>query len=276
MRMNLAAQQTALLDMLHLNTINTIALRADSMPGSGVFSLKNPDVTLRGLRAYRANAQALAESALLAAHPVLPQLIGEENFRHIAQDFWQAMPPERGDLAQWGQRLPEYLPQVPQLQALLQDHPYVCDVARAEWALHVAGTATDAELDAASFQLLAAHDPAKLRLLLSPGCALIRSAYPIVAWIQLHDPRASEAHEAARDAIAKSEQQTALIWRQALRPVIGAVDPAAAALIEATLQGQPLSVALDEAFEKNPDFDFSAWLAAQVQAGVLLGAALQT
>jgi Putative DNA-binding domain len=274
MRMNLAAQQTALLDMLHLNTINSIALRADSMPGNGVFSLRNPDATLRGLRAYRANAQALAESALLSCHPVLQQLIGEENFRHIAQDFWQAMPPERGDLAQWGQRLPEYLPQVPQLQALLQDHPYLSDVARAEWALHVAGTAADAELDAPSFEHLSVHDPAQLRLKLSPGCALIRSAYPIVALIQLHDPQASEAHEAARVAIASGEPQTALVWRQGLRPVIGSIDVASAALIEATLQSQPLSAALDAAFEQNPDFDFSTWLATRVQTGLLLGAAL--
>jgi hypothetical protein len=272
MRMNLAEQQTALLDLLHLNTINSIALCADSITDSGLFSLKKPDATLRGLRAYRANAQALAESALLAAHPVLQQLIGEKNFRHIAQDFWQAMPPERGDLAQWGRTLPEYLPQVPQLQALLQDHPYVADVARAEWALHVAGTASDAELDAPSFQLLAEHDPAQLRLLLSPGCALIRSAFPVVALIQLHDARASNMHEAAREAIAKGEPQIALIWRKGLRPVIGSIDLATVAFIEATLQGQPLSAALDIAFEQNPDFDFSAWLAAQVQAGVLLGA----
>jgi hypothetical protein len=194
----------------------------------------------------------------------LQQLIGEKNFRHIAQDFWQAMPPERGDLAQWGRTLPEYLPQVPQLQALLQDHPYVADVARAEWALHVAGTASDAELDAPSFQLLAEHDPAQLRL--------IRSAFPVVALIQLHDARASNMHEAAREAIAKGEPQIALIWRKGLRPVIGSIDLATVAFIEATLQGQPLSAALDIAFEQNPDFDFSAWLAAQVQAGVLLGA----
>jgi hypothetical protein len=272
--MNLAAQQTALLDVLHLNTIDSIALRAYSMPAIGLFLSKSPASTLRGLRAYRANAQALAESALLAAYPVIRQLIGNDNFRHIAEDFWQAMPPERGDLAQWGRKLPEYLPQVPQLQALLQDHPYVFDVARAEWALHEAGTASDALLDAASFQLLATHDPAQLRLMLSPGCAVICSAYPIVALIQLHDLRVSDAHEAARKQIASGEPQTALIWRQGLRPVIDAAQPASAALIEATLQGHPLSVALDSAFEQTTDFDFSAWLAAQVPAGLLLGAAL--
>jgi Putative DNA-binding domain len=274
--MNLAAQQTALLDVLHLNTIDSIALYEHSIPATGLFSLNTPASTLRGLRAYRANAQALAESALLGTYPVIRQLIGNDNFRHIAEDFWQAMPPERGDLAQWGRKLPEYLPQVPQLQALLQDHPYLSDVARVEWALHAAATASDADLDAASFQLLASQDPAQLRLLLSSGCALIRSPYPIVALIQLHDPRTIDSHEAARDAIKRGDPQTALIWRRGWRPLIGATQLASAAFIEATLQGQPLSLALDAAFAQTPGFDFSAWLAAQVSAGLLLGAAMIT
>ncbi len=269
---NLAAQQTALLDLLHTTTINLIANYKDNIGARSLFSLNNPETTLRGLRAYRANAQALSESALCASFPVLQQLMGEENFRHLAHDFWQTLPPERGDLAQWGGALQAYLPQVPQLQALLNDHPYLPDIARAEWALHTAATASDAQLNAASFQLLTQHEPEQLHLILSPGCALIRSPYPVVALIHLHDPRVSEAHAEAREAIAQCEPQTALIWRQGLRPLIWAVDSATAALIEATMHGQPLSVALNAAFEQNPDFNFSAWLAEQVQSGLLLGA----
>ncbi len=270
----LVAQQTALLDLLHLNTINLGALRADSMPATGHFSLKNPTSTLRGLCAYRANAQALSVSALQATHPVMQQLLGEENFAHLAQDFWQAVPPERGDLAQWGRELAAYLLQVPQLQALLHEFSYLPDVARVEWALHAAATAADAELDASSFQRLTSHDPAQLRLALSPGCAVLRSAYPVVSIMQLHDERMSDRHEAARAAIARGEPQTALAWRQGLRPMLQRADAATAALIEATLQGQSLSAALDAAFAQTPDFDFSAWLATSVQSGLLLGAAL--
>jgi hypothetical protein len=272
MSANLAAQQTALLDLLHTSTIHSVANYVDNIRGGSLFSIKTPEATLRGLRAYRANAQILSESALGASYPVLQQLMGEDNFRHLAQDFWQTLPPERGDLAQWGGALHTYLPQVPQLQALLHEHPFLPDIARAEWALHLAATASDAQLNAASFQLLTQHEPEQLELILSPGCALIRSLYPVVALIHLHDPRASDAHAEAREAIAQCEPQTALIWRQGLRPVIGLVDGASAALIEAALQGQPLSAALDAAFAQNPDFNFSAWLAAKVQSGLLLGA----
>ncbi len=273
MNPSLAMQQTALLDLLHSHTINSVANYADFIRENGLFSSKNLATELRGLRAYRANAQALSASALQASYPVLQQLMGEENFQHLAQDAWQARPPERGDLAQWGGMLPAYLQQVPQLQALLREHPFLPDVARVEWALHEAATAADADLDAASFQWLASQDPAQLRLLLSPGCTVLPSIYPVVSLIQLHDPRASALHEGARAAIAASEPQTALIWRQGLRPMLSGADAASATLVEAALQGLPLSTALDAALALSADFDFSAWLRESVQTGLLIGVA---
>jgi hypothetical protein len=271
----LAVQQSELLDILFENAINSEALSACFITASGLNDIKNVVSYTRGLRAYRANAQELSASALQASYPVLAQLIGEENLHRLAYDFWRNLPPERGDLAHWGGGLSVYLPQVSQLQMLLQEHPYLPDVARVEWALHLAATAADGQLDATSFQLLTAHEPAQLRLILSPGCAILRSKYPVVALMQMHDARASGLHAQARQTIADGLPQTALVWRQGLRPVVGQVDAASAALVEATLQGQPLSVALDRAFAQTPDFDFSAWLAAQVQAGLLLGASYE-
>ncbi|MBS7806080.1 DNA-binding domain-containing protein [Variovorax sp. PCZ-1] len=271
MSAKLAAQQTALLDLLHLNTIDLIASCADSMPANGHISLKNSASALRGLRAYRANAQELSVQALQASYPTLQQLLGEENFSHLAQDFWQAMPPVRGDLAQWGGELAAFLSQVPALQALLAEHAYLPDVARVEWALHQAATASDAVLDAESFQRLATQDPAQLRLQFSPGCALLRSAYPVVALVKLHDARASDLHGAAREQISNGEAQTALIWRRGFRPMLERTDAASAALIEATLDGHSLSQALDAAMAQAADFDFSAWLSISVQTGLLIG-----
>ncbi len=279
MSTTLAAQQTALLSLLALNTTDLIALYAYSMPANGHLCFKNRTATVRGLRAYRANAQRLAGGALQASHPVLQQLLGGENFQNLAQDFWRAMPPERGDLAQWGGELAAYLKQVPQLEALLAEHPYLPDIARVEWALHVAKTASDAALDTQSFQLLTSHDPAALRLTFSPGCALVRSAYPVVAIMQSHRARIpgdhettmSDAQDADQTAIANREPQLALIWRQGFRTTLGVAGDASAALVEATLQGQSLSAALHKAFVQAPDFDFSAWLAQSVQSGLLKG-----
>jgi len=274
MSATLAKQQTALLDLLHLKTTDLIALCAESMPANGQFCFKNPAFALRGLRAYRANAQALCVTALQSCFPALQQLMGEENFSHLARDFWQARPPVRGDLAQWGNELPAYLIQVPQLQEMLLDHAYLPDVAKLEWALHTAATASDAALVVQSFQLLASHDPRQLRLLLSSGCAVLSSEYPVVALVQLHDERATAAHELARQSIADAEPQTALVWRQGFRPMLAEVDAASATLIEASLQGESLADALDAALSLRPDFDFNTWLSESAQKGLLLGAAL--
>ena len=271
MNTTLAREQTALLDLLHLDTIDLIALGAYSVPANGHFSLKNPEQMLRGLRAYRANAQAQCEISLQAVYPILQQLLGEENFMRLAQDFWADMPPTRGDLAQWGGDLAAYLAQVPQLQELLQDCPFLPDVARLEYALHGAATATDAMLDLQSFELFAQEDPSDLGLHLSPGCAVLRSAYPVVSIMQLHDAKFSDGHEAARWAIAEGVAQNALIWRRGFRPVFEAIDAAPAALMEATLQGQSVAFALDAALHQAGDFDLQAWLAASVQSGLLIG-----
>jgi len=75
----------------------------------------------RGLLAYRANGHALAHRSLLAAYPVVRQLLGEESFADLARAVWHAHPPHRGDIAQWGDFLPAFVSDSPQLS----DVPYL-------------------------------------------------------------------------------------------------------------------------------------------------------
>ena len=97
---SLAAQQQTLLKTLFeasaRNAINLIAAYADSTGA-------------RGLKVYQTNGHMLAERALQAAYPVVVQLIGEESLAGLARAFWHAHPPQRGDLAQWGAELPEFV-----------------------------------------------------------------------------------------------------------------------------------------------------------------------
>ena len=57
---------------------------------------------LRGLQAYRANADASAARALGTAFPTVQALVGDEDFAHLAHEFWRFDPPTRGDLGDWG------------------------------------------------------------------------------------------------------------------------------------------------------------------------------
>jgi hypothetical protein len=216
----------------------------------------------RGVAAYRSNAALLAIRALGSAYPVLARLLGEENFDAVTRAFWQAQPPRRGDLAQWGQALAGYIESMP---GLAEAEPFLGDVARVEWALHEAATAADATADHASFRLLASTDPALLRLELATATGCHPSRWPVVTLIEAHVCEPPALETAAR-RLACGHGETALVWRKGYRPMLRETQAGEAAFILAVQQGQSLHDALAQA----ADFDFSSWLAVAVRDGLLL------
>lgn len=218
----------------------------------------------RAVMAYRAHGRALAPRALAAAFPVLAQLLGEENSGALARAFWQALPPALGDIAQWGAGLAEFVRQAPQLV----DEPYLADVAQVEWALHRLAFAPDATPDLASFTLLTTQDPAMLTLVLSPGALCITSPWPVVSLINAHLSGEPPLAEAAR-LLRERTGETALLWRDGLRPRVRLAAPGEAAFVTALQSGASLPDALAQASA----LDFNAWLAPAVQSALLLGAA---
>jgi hypothetical protein len=113
----------------------------------------------RGLQAYRSNAALTAQRVLSAAYPNVKRLMGDDQFDGLAVHLWRTEPPTKGDLAQWGEVLADFLRGIPEL---MQYEAYLPDVAALEWALHTGQTAADSELT----------DPVPL--------ALIESEFPIV------------------------------------------------------------------------------------------------
>ena len=201
----------------------------------------------RGLAAYRANGHALAERALAAAYPVVAAMVGQDCLDALARTLWHGHPSQHGDIARWGGELPALLA----LEAQLAEFPYLADVARAEWALHRAAGAPDANADPPSFALLTQQDPGAVTLRLAPG-----------------EPTLSEAADRLRDR----EAEQALVWRRALRPEVRPCEAGEAALVDTLLHRQGLVPALDAALATDPGFDFSAWLAQAVGDGLVLGA----
>jgi hypothetical protein len=155
----------------------------------------------RGLAAYRGNAAGIAERALGAAYPTIKMLLGEESFRQLARVFWMNTPPTRGDLAEWGDTLPNFVA----ADAQLASEPYLADVARVDWAIHRAESAADRSTGATS------ELPS-----LPPGAALIDSSWPVASiWRAHHRLGQSDAAFAAvREALASGRGEQALVWRQ--------------------------------------------------------------
>ncbi len=252
---DLARQQGALLDAIF---VRPGASTEVPRPGPAALLF----VGDRGLRAYRANATVLAQRTLRSAYPVVAQLIGDEDFDRMATDFWHRHPPRRGDLAQWGAALPEFLHANP----LLADEPYLGDVAAIEWALHGAALATDQAADVASFACLSADGGLDHVLRLASGTALVHSQFPIASIALAHlvgEPSLAEAGEKLRNQVA----ETALVWRQGMRPRLRLCSPGETGLLEALIRGEALGSALEAAH----GMDFGDWLRQAVQDGLVLG-----
>ena len=234
----------------------------------------------RGFAAYRANAGALAERALAAAYPVVQQLIGEDSFAALARDHWQHQPPQRGDIAQWGNSLAAFVAAAP----TLADEPYLADVARLEWAIHEAASATDD--DAAPYGFEALQNESSwpgLRLLPRAGTQLIVSAHPIQAIVDAHTDGAAGAATAAsaataisadrfdavRTAFAAGTAQSVLVWRDGWKVRHAVVPHATLRFTQSVLRGDGLLKALKDSGD---EFDFEGWLIDALQKNWLAGA----
>ncbi|MDN3920544.1 HvfC/BufC N-terminal domain-containing protein [Roseateles violae] len=211
----LAARQQALLAALTEGTA-VDGLLAPAGIGGGL---------ARGLQAYRQNARALSARALGAVYPALREALGEDSFDALARTLWRRRPPQHGDLAQWGGALADFL------AAQAGMDPALCDLARLEWARHLAERAADAVLDGGTLQLLIDEPPERLGLRLRPGLVVLGQSYGPL-----------------------------LVWREGWRAAQGPLSAGAAALMQALLDGVDLAGALARATAVEPDFDFSAWL----------------
>jgi hypothetical protein len=271
-------------------------------PGNGPISNKNatrvaPQVAIeniavcacwtgeRGLKAYQSNGHALAERALLSTFPVLAQLLGDASFAAMARVFWHQHPPAKGDLAQWGSDLSNFVKTSEQLA----NEPYLGDVAALEWALHTCAGAADLQADAATFARLVDHDPSQLQLRLAPGCQVLASVWPVVSVYRAHQQTShaeaknhdenqaeiqhtnrhqnSPSFEGAAQKLRENVAETAIVWRQQFQPCVRHAVPGEAELLQKLINGEPLAHALDNAAA----LDFNAWLPLAVQTGLLLG-----
>ena len=251
-----ARRQQALLDAVLAPTL-PVAL---STASSAALAERGTHA-VEGLEAYRRNTAAVAARALGAAFPTVQAMIGAGDFARLAFEHWQAEPPQRGDLGEWGEGFPEMLEHDVRVAA----YPYLADSARLDAAVHRCERAADATLDGASLGLLESGDPAQLRLELMPGTALVRSCWPIVTIHRAHHA-AEPTLDMARTAIVERRAECALVVRAGWRASVQSVDQASADWIGQLLDERPIGPALEAAAE---GFDFAGWLARALEGGWL-------
>ncbi|MBH2015834.1 MAG: putative DNA-binding domain-containing protein [Burkholderiales bacterium] len=237
-----------------------------------------------GLRAHRRHADAQAQRVLLSHFPTVAAMLGDEALGGLARALWRSHPPHTGDLADWGEALPDALAAHPDLRAW----PWLADCARLDWARHRCERSADAALDADSLQRLADTDPGELRLVLHPGVTLLHSTWPLQALWQAHEQPAGDARNeaAARALTGGAANATAaaprwfVVWRHPWRAQVaelsaphagwmrgwGAAPSTPSPPSPSAAPSRTLADALDQA---PADFDFQAWLTDALRHGWL-------
>jgi hypothetical protein len=263
----LEAQQQALLHALLAPGAQ--AVDAPLPDGLNQFIANNAYPTSgRGLNCYQSNAHAVAERALIAAYPVVTAILSAESMAQLARALWHTHPPQRGDLAQWGDTLASFMAGSPQLA----DLPWLSDVARVEWALHQAEGAADVTTALPTLSLLATENPDHLTLTLAAGTQVLQSPFAVVSALTAHrlppGPRQVEAIAALGDNWCPPLTEHALVWRVGLATThLATIGEAEASFLAALLSGQALMPALESC-----TLDFSDWLPRAVQQGIVAGA----
>jgi hypothetical protein len=217
----------------------------------------------RRVAIYRANMVAAAEKALSSAYPVIRQVVGDAFFHGLAREHQRATPSTSGDLTGFGATFDRFLADFEHVRSL----PYLPDLARLEWAAHLAYGAADApDWDAATLGAVAPERQADIRFQWTPGLAVIASRYPIVRLWTLHQPGGAGDFNVDWDLA-----ETALVGRDGFAVTVAGCGSGDSAFMAASLAGAALGDAAAVALEHQPDFDLGALLGRALAARQICG-----
>ena len=215
---------------------------------------------------YRRTILANYRKALAASYPVVKRLTGASFFLGAVDTFVQARPSQSGDLNVYGAHFGDFLAGF----APASELPYLCDVARLEWAIDEAQRASDTPC--APDSVLAALGAAKperlpsLRVQLDPSCRLLASPYPILRIWQTNQP----GYE-GDDRVMLDEGADRLLVRRGPNGVsIERVAAGTHAWLAALQGGAALGASIEAAQDADATFDFGGALREHIVAGTII------
>ncbi len=215
----------------------------------------------RGLRIYQNNLQATASRALSVSYPVVDKLLGGEAMQALARMLLQSTPPATGDWADWGEDFKELLLSTP----LVEENPFLFDIARLEWLLHRVSRASARPLVKDSLSLLADRPVEQLRFQLAGSVHVLASDYPVDILWKAHQEVDTlfqlDAYSLARELEEQQGPCHLIIFQQDKAPRMQRISEDDYAWFCDVLEGHNLSDLLD----RHPQFDFSRWLSTALE-----------
>jgi hypothetical protein len=221
-------------------------------PGTGADYLRG-DARLGGLQRLEIYARQYwfrLLDCLYDDFPALRALLGGKRFMRLCENYLAAHPSTSWTLRDLGARLPAFI-----------TDPAARDVARVEWAQALAFD--EALLPAVPAEVLAAKDPAELRLALQPCALLLRLDHAADLFIMALGKETSDSRSTASQSIPGRPAKTAtkrrprlekedvhlVVHRQDCRLYLKRLEPEPWRLLAALRDGLPLARALELALE---------------------------
>lgn len=127
----------------------------------------------QGLNIYRNNTYILLTEQLMSLFPAVVKVVDERFFRYAADCFIQSAPPNSGDMNDYGVDFPDFLAQFPPLQ----QHPYVSDIARLDYARH--NSFLSPTLSAVTADNIAQNNPETALFYRQPHLCLTKTTFQV-------------------------------------------------------------------------------------------------
>lgn len=173
-RRSQVAKPTPALRELQASILDAI-LGGDALPAGRHIAGDGLEPEAR-LQIYRHHVFTTLTAALEATFPVVCRLVDARFFAYAAHGYIRQYPPAGPCLAEYGATFPAFLAEFPPCRA----HPYLPDVARLEWAMHLALHADEtAPLDATRLAAIPLEAMSRLILHLDPSVSFVASPWPI-------------------------------------------------------------------------------------------------
>lgn len=156
----------------------------------------------RRIRAYADALEIRLAETLAADFKGVHAVLGDENLRALAGEYFEAYPSRSPTLAELGRSLPEFL--------LAHPLPFLADLAALEWRMAEAYFANDVPpLDPASLEQIAPEAWPLAKLELDPSLSWVETQWPV---LRLH--RLASAGRSVADAIPhRRRAERVLIYR---------------------------------------------------------------
>jgi hypothetical protein len=211
---------------------------------------------------YRNNVYASLIDVLACRFPMVARLVGDEFFRTMARVYVEREPPRSPVLLRYGAGFAHFVTDFPPAAPV----PYLADVARLEWAWHVAYHAPDATPLTLAELADAAHGAEHTPLALHPSLHVVRSPYPVVTIWQLAARKGED--EPTR---LPADGEDALVVRPRLDVEVRRLPEGGAAFVLALQSGVTLHEAAAAATHAAHAFDLKHNLAGLFSGGAIVG-----